>query len=178
MSLFHSITFPVPETFGAPEPPPVTPRLRYRDGVFAALDTDPSDLADEAYAAFDEYRLTPGVAERHVARILSAGKASCLPVETAPDFAYEVGRERTDIGRMRVFASILVRMQFRHEMNQRELHILRARGVGRVRVLSGCCDVCDALVGKRYRINAAPHLPVRGCLRHGGCTCAFVPAAN
>lgn len=180
MSILHRIT-----TYYKPAPatlvvvPAVAPRLRYPDGAFAALVTDPAELADEAYAVFDQYRVTPGVAERHVARVLAAADAlSCPIVETSPGFAYEVSRERTDLGRLRVFAHVLVQMQFAHETNLHELRAYRAERVKRVRILPGCCEVCDGLSQRGFRLSDAPQLPVYGCLRHGGCKCTYVPVTD
>jgi hypothetical protein len=159
--------------------PPATPRLRFPDGAFAALVTSPPELADEAYSMFDKYRVTPGVGERHVAEVLAAATAlSCLPVETSPGFAYAAARERTELGRMRVFAHTLVHMQFAYETNLRELRAFRLSGIKHVQILPGCCDVCDALANRRYRLADAPTLPVHSCLRHGGCKCTYAPTVE
>jgi hypothetical protein len=156
-----------------------TPRLRYPNGVFAALVTVPEELADAAYDAFWAYHLTPGVAEREVAKILAGTDPVCLPVESSPGFAYEIGRERTDIGRMRVFAHYLVRMQFTHESNQQQLRALREiHHARKLRILPGCCEVCDKLATRSWRVSDPPELPVRGCLRHGGCRCSYVPETD
>lgn len=154
----------------------VTSRLRYPKGVFAALKTDPAELADDAYRVFRAYHLTPGVAEREVAKILHGSGAICMPVEASPGYAYEIGRERTDIGRMRVFAHYLVQMQLRHESNQQQLRALREiHHARRLRILPGCCEVCDKIAARSWRVSDPPELPVRGCLRHGGCRCTYVP---
>jgi len=116
------------------------------------------------------------VAEKQVAAILDRHGYSCLPVETSPGFHFEVAREWSDLGRLRVFCRYLVQLQFAYESNLRNLQALRSRRVKRVTVLPGCCDVCDAkLSGHRYRLNDTPPLPHRDCIRHGGCKCAYVP---
>ena len=151
-------------------------RLRYPRGVFATLRTTPDKLADDAYDAFRAYHLTPGVAEREVARMLHGSNPICLQVESSPGYAYEAGRERTDIGRMRVFAQYLVRMQLSHESNLQQLRALRdIHHARKLRILPGCCDVCDRLAKRSWRVADPPELPVRGCLRHGGCRCTYVP---
>lgn len=151
-------------------------RFRYPNGAFAALRTNPVDIADAAYDVFRANFVTPGIAERDVARVLLGSAPVCLPVELSPGYAYELGRERTDIGRMRVFALHLVRMQFSHESNQQQLRDLRGlHHFRKVRILPGCCEVCDKLARRSWRIANPPELPVRGCLRHGGCRCAYVP---
>jgi hypothetical protein len=156
----------------------VSPRMRYPKGPFAALITVPEHLADLAYEVFDHYRLTPGTAERQIARVLAAGEFSCLPVETSPAYAWQMARETTDLGQLRVFCEVLVRMQFQHEMNLRELRIVHGHGVRRVRILPGCCDICDRVARRDYRVAEAPTLPVHGCTRIGGCKCAWVPVAG
>jgi len=153
-----------------------TSRLRFPKGVFAALRTTPGELADRAYDAFRACHLTPGVAEREVAKILHGSGAICLPVEASPGYAYDIGRERTDIGRMRVFAQYLVRMQLTHESNQQQLRALRdIHHARRLRIMPGCCEVCDKLAKRSWRVADPPELPARGCLRNGGCRCAYVP---
>ena len=148
-------------------------------GVFADLRTTPEELADTAYDAFRANHLTPGVAEREVAHILMGSDPICLPVESSPGYAYEVGREQTSIGRMRVFAHYLVQMQFTHETNQQQLRALREiHHARRLRILPGCCEVCDKLANRSWRVSDPPELPVRGCLRHGGCRCSYVPATD
>jgi hypothetical protein len=175
MSIFHRLT-----NF---QSNPVTiiesgasPRFRFPNGVFAALMTTPEPAADVAYDAFRANHLTPGVAEREVAKILSGTNPVCLPVESLPGYAYEIGRERTDLGRVRVFAQYLVRMQLTHESNQQQLRALREiHHARRLRILPGCCEVCDRLANRSWRVSDPPELPVRGCLRHGGCRCSYGP---
>ncbi|HEX5165495.1 MAG TPA: hypothetical protein VFV93_08880 [Thermomicrobiales bacterium] len=159
--------------------PAVLPRFRYPNGVFAVLTTTPDDVADRSYEAFRAYHLTPGVAEREVAKLLMGAEPVCLPVESSPGYAYEVGRERTDLGRMRVFAHYLVRMQLTHESNQQQLLAIREiHHARRLRILPGCCEVCDKLAGRTWRVADPPELPVRGCLRQGGCRCSYVPEVD
>lgn len=151
-------------------------RLRYPNGVFAALKTEPADLADVAYGTFRAYHLTPGVAEREVANMLIGSGAMCMPVEASPGYAYDIGRERTDLGRMRVFSHYLVRMQLTHESNHQQLRALREiHHARKLRILPGCCEVCDKLASRSWRVSDPPELPVRGCLRQGGCRCSYVP---
>lgn len=152
------------------------PRFQFPDGVFAALRTTPEDIADAAYDVFRANSLTPGIAEREVALVLLDSAPICLPVESSPGYSYEAGRERTELGRMRVFAQYLVRMQFSHESNQQQLRDIREIHHHRkLRILPGCCEVCDKLARRTWRVANPPVLPVRGCLRHGGCRCAYVP---
>jgi len=154
----------------------VISRFRYPRGVFAELQTTPEPAADVAYEVFRAHHLTPGVAEREVAKILGGTNPICLPVESSPGYAYEVGRERTNIGRLRVFAQYLVRMQLAHETNQLQLRALREiHRARRLRIMPGCCEVCDELARRSWRVSNPPELPVRGCLRHGGCRCTYVP---
>lgn len=175
MSIFHRVTHFQPSRMTVIESS-TTPRLRYPRSVFAALRTTPEEVADAAYDAFQAYHLTPGVAEREVAKMLDGANPICLPVESSPGFAYEIGRERTDIGRMRVFSHYLVRMQFSYESNQQQLRALREiHHARKLRILPGCCEVCDKLAARSWRVADPPELPVRGCLRHGGCRCAYVP---
>lgn len=175
MSIFQRMTYLQPSRMTIIESS-ATPRLRYPNGAFAVLTTTPAELADAAYGAFRAYHLTPGVAEREVARILDGTNPICLPVESSPGFAYEMGRERTNIGRMRVFAHYLVRMQFAHESNHQQLRALRdIHHARKLRILPGCCDACDRLAARSWRVADPPELPVRGCLRHGGCRCTYVP---
>lgn len=175
MSIFQRMHGPQPSRMTVIEPGTAS-RRRHPKGVFATLRTTPEELADAAYAAFRANHLTPGVAERQVATILHGSNAICLPVEASPGYAYDVGRERTDIGRMRVFAQYLVRMQLTHESNQQQLRALRdIHHARRLRIMPGCCDVCDTLAKRSWRVADPPELPVRGCLRNGGCRCAYVP---
>ncbi len=178
MSILQRMTMHHPPEMTIVESNPGS-RLRYPNGAFAALRTTPEEVADAAYDAFRANYLTPGIAERVVAQILLGSAPICLPVESSPGYAYEAGRERTDIGRVRVFAQYLVRMQFSHESNQLQLRDLRGmHRYGKVRILSGCCEVCDKLARRSWRVTDPPALPVRGCLRHGGCRCAYVPEAD
>lgn len=178
MSIFHRITNHQPTPVVIIESS-VAPRLRYPNGVFATLRTTPDELADAAYDAFRAYHLTPGVAEREVARILDRSNPICLPVESSPCYAYEIGRERTGIGRMRVFAHYLVRMQLTHESNQQQLRAIREiHHARKLRILPGCCEVCDRLAKRAWRVADPPELPVHGCIRHGGCRCSYVPDVN
>ncbi len=175
MSIFHRMINHQPTQMTVIESGTVS-RLRYPDGVFATLVTTPDDLADAAYAAFRAYHLTPGVAEREVAKILNGSNPICLSVESSPGYAFEAGRERTDIGRMRVFAQHLVRMQLSHESNQQQLRALREiHHARKLRILPGCCEVCDRLAKRSWRVADPPELPVRGCIRHGGCRCTYIP---
>jgi hypothetical protein len=152
-------------------------RLAYPDGVFASLYTTPVEVADAAYDAFTRHALTPTLAEREVLRVLREHAPRCLPAETTPACIWEMSQESTDAGKLRAFVHHLVRMQLVHETNQRELARLRAtHEAGRVRILSGCCEVCDALARRSYRLSSAPSLPVHGCQRHGGCVCGWVGA--
>jgi hypothetical protein len=43
-----------------------------------------------------------------------------------------------------------------------------------VRILPGCCAVCDQLAGRTCRIGSAPILPIHGCQRQGGCICGWI----
>jgi len=175
MSIFQRITGHQPAQVTVIEAGPVR-RTRYPNGVFAVLRTTPGNLADDAYDAFQALHLTPGVAEREVARILQGSNPICLPVESSPGYAYEAGHERTDIGRVRVFAQYLVRMQLSHESNLQQLRALRdIHHARKLRVLPGCCDVCDRLAKRSWRVADPPELPVQGCIRHGGCRCTYVP---
>lgn len=157
---------------------PAPARLHFPDGVFAALETDPAEKADDAYAAFLANSFTPSIAERKVREILTHASPVCPPLECVPSFASEYGHESTDIGRMRVFSHYLVYMQLLHETNMLELARLSRRGIKRVQVMHGCCEVCDKLAGRTFRVSDPPRLPVRGCLRHGGCNCVVVPAID
>ncbi|HUG15575.1 MAG TPA: hypothetical protein VMM78_11240 [Thermomicrobiales bacterium] len=157
---------------------PAAARFHHPHGVFAALETDPPEKADEAYGVFIANALTPGIAEREIRELLMHASPVCAPLECVPSFAWEFGRESTDIGRMRVFSHYLVHLQLLHESNANELHQLLRMNVKRVRLMPGCCDVCDRLAGRSYRVTDAPLLPARGCLRHGGCNCAFVPVVD
>lgn len=175
MSIFQRFTQLQPSRMTVIESGVVS-RSRYPKGVFATLTTTPDELADSAYDAFRANHLTPSIAEREVAKILQGSDAICLPVESSPGYAYEVGRERTAIGRMRVFAHYLVRMQLTHESNQQQLRALREiHHTRKLRIMPGCCEVCDKLASRSWRVADPPELPVRGCLRHGGCRCAYVP---
>ena len=150
-------------------------RFAYPEGVFAALYTTPAEVADAAYVAFTHHALTPTLAEREVLRLLRGHAPRCLPVETTPACIWEMARETTDEGKLRAFVHHLVRMQLIHETNLRELERLQAtHAAHRVRILSGCCEVCDALARRSYRVSNAPILPVHGCQRHGGCVCGWV----
>jgi len=176
MSLFHRVKHESAELPTAVVDSTLSPRLRHPSSAFAGLVTDPPELADEAYGAFQANSLTPGLAEKHVAAVLDRHGYSCLPVEASPGFHYEVAREWSDLRRLRVFCRYLVQLQFAYESNLRNIQALRVRRVKRVMVLPGCCDVCDAAVaGRRYRLNDLPSLPRRDCIRHGGCLCAYVP---
>jgi hypothetical protein len=178
MSIFQRITN-LQSTQVTVIKPGTSPRFRYPNGVFAALRTTPEPAADVAYDAFRAQHLTPGVAEREVAKILSGTNPVCLPVESSPGYAYEIGRERTDIGKLRVFAHYLVRMQLTHESNQQQLRALREiHHARRLRIMPGCCEVCDQIANRSWRVSDPPDLPVRGCLRHGGCRCSYVPDIN
>ena len=178
MSIIQRITIPQPPTFTVVEPI-LAPRFRYPDGAFALLATDPEEQADLAYDAFRTHHLTPSIAERHVTRILLDASPICEPVTSSPGFAFEVENERTPIGRMRVFAHYLVQMQFAHESNQHQLRALREiHHARRLRILPGCCEVCDELAKRSWRVADPPTLPVRGCIRHGGCKCAYVPTGD
>ena len=178
MSIFQRMTGHQPAQVTVIEAGAV-PRTRYPHGVFAVLMTTPGNLADDAYDAFRAYHLTPGVAEREVASILQGSNPICLPVESSPGYAYEVGRERTDIGRVRVFAQYLVRMQLSHESNLQQLRALRdIHHARKLRILPGCCEVCDRLAKRSWRVADPPELPVRGCIRHGGCRCTYVPDSD
>jgi hypothetical protein len=175
MSIIQRITLQeaVPPAEAAPA---VLRRCRYPRSAFAMLATDPPDAADAAYQTFSLYLLTPGVAERKVAQILQGTSPRCALVEESPGYAFELELERTEAGRLRVFARHLVQMQFALETNLRQLQALReTRGIRRLRILPGCCDVCDAYARHAYRLSNPPPLPVRGCTRHGGCKCAYVP---
>jgi hypothetical protein len=175
VSIFQRVTSYLPTHVTVIEPDSA-PRFRYPEGVFATLRTTPEELADDAYETFRAYHLTPGVAEREVAKILIGSDPICLSVESSPGYAYEAGRERTDIGRMRVFAQHLVRMQLSHESNQQQLRALRdVHHARKLRILPGCCEVCDRLAKRSWRVADPPELPVRGCIRHGGCRCTYVP---
>ena len=175
MSIFQRISSLQPSRVTVIEPVGV-PRMRYPNGVFAALQTIPAEVADAAYEAFLANHLTPGVAERAVAKILQGSDPICEPVEASPGYAFEVERERAEAGRIRVFAHYLVRMQFTHEANKQQLHALREiHHARRLRILPGCCEVCDQLAKRSWRVADPPELPVRGCLRHGGCHCSYVP---
>jgi hypothetical protein len=176
ISSFLSDPGPAAGTLVMERPRPT--RLRFPDGVFAALETFPPEKADEAYEVFVANALTPGLAEREIRELLMGASPSCPPLECVPSFAWEYGRESTEIGRMRVFSHYLVHMQQLHETNLLELQRLRRMHVKRVRVMRGCCEVCDKLAGRTYRLSDPPQLPVRGCLRHGGCKCAIVPAID
>lgn len=176
MSILQRMTTHQPSRMTTIIEPSSVSRLRYPKGAFAALRTTPEEVADLAYNAFWANHLTPGVAEREVARILLDSMPVCLPVESSPGYAYEAGRERTNLGRMRVFAHYLVRMQFTHESNQQQLRALREiHHTRKLRILPGCCEVCDKLAKRSWRVADPPELPVRGCLRHGGCHCSYVP---
>jgi hypothetical protein len=169
MSIFQRLTQHISSQVVVIDPA-VTPRFRYPNGVFATLTTNPGEVADQCYEAFRASHLTPGVAERDVAKLLVGAEPFCLSVESSPGYAYEVGRERTDIGRMRVFAHYLVQMQLTHESNQQQLHAIREiHHARRLQIMPGCCEVCDRLAGRTWRVGDPPDLPVRGCLRQGGC---------
>lgn len=156
--------------------PLVAPRRRFTASAFAALETDPPQAADAAYEVFLRHQLTPGTAEREVARLLAGCGLHCPVVEESAAFQWDAARETNEAGQLRAFARHLVRMQLIHEANARELQRLReTREAGRVRLLPGCCPVCDAVARRSYRLADAPPLPVAGCIRHGGCNCAWVP---
>lgn len=175
MSIFQRLTHHQPTQITIIEPS-TAGRMRYPKGVFAALTTTPEEVADAAYDAFRASHLTPGIAEREIAKILQDANPICLPVEASPGYAWEIGRERTDIGRMRVFAHYLVRMQFSHESNLQQLRALReVHHARKLKILPGCCEVCDKVAARAWRVADPPELPVRGCLRQGGCRCSYVP---
>lgn len=157
------------------------PGLRCKEGPFASLVTTPAHLADDAYEAFANNTLTPGVAERQVAQILSGCEAPprCAELEKMLAFTWDHGREATDSGRRRILARYLVRMQLLHDTNAVALRRMRHNHIRRAQVLPGCCDVCDrAVSGRTFRTADPPHLPVSGCVRHGGCTCTFTPVVS
>jgi hypothetical protein len=152
MSIFQRITN-LQSTQVTVIKPGTSPRFRYPNGVFAALRTTPEPAADVAYDAFRAQHLTPGVAEREVAKILSGTNPVCLPVESSPGYA--------------------------HESNQQQLRALREiHHARRLRIMPGCCEVCDQIANRSWRVSDPPDLPVRGCLRHGGCRCSYVPDIN
>jgi hypothetical protein len=178
MATLHRIEVPQPATLTVVEPV-LAPRFRYADGVFAILETDPEELADLAYEAFRANHLTPGVAARQVARILHGTEPVCPPVQASPGYLFDLDREVTPLGRLRVFAHYLVQMQFAHESNQHQLRALREiHHARRLRILPGCCAVCDDVSRRSWRVSDPPILPVPGCLRHGGCKCAYVPTSE
>jgi hypothetical protein len=152
------------------------PRMRYPDAPFAKLSTTPAHAADEAYEIFLNNALTPGIAERHIARLLMHADPRCPAVVEVASFAWDYGRESTENGRARVFAHYLVRLQLLYETNMLALRRMRQERVRRIRVLRGCCEVCDRdVAGHIHRLSHPPTLPVPGCLRHGGCSCTYVP---
>lgn len=155
------------------------PRMRFPRGVFAALETDPPEAADAAYAAFARHALTPVVAEREIFHIFNGCGISNPALESNEMFQYDFQRETTDNGRLRVIVRWLVTQQHAHEANLQTLRLFEKGGtVRRVTVLPGCCPACDKLAKKRFRLGSTPVLPVEGCRRHGGCICAWVPALD
>jgi hypothetical protein len=152
------------------------PRMRYPDAPFAKLVTTPAHVADEAYEIFLDNVLTPGIAERQIVRLLYDADARCPALLEVASFVWDYAKESTDNGRTRVFAHYLVRTQQMYETNMLQLRRMRQSRVRRVRVMRGCCEVCDREVaGGTYRLGSPPTLPVPGCLRHGGCSCTYVP---
>ena len=156
-------------------------RTTYPGGVFAALHSEPAEAAEIAYTAFAHHALTPTLAEREVLRALRGHAPRCRPVETAAAYCWDLAQFEDGAGKvsaidhLRIFVRHLVRMQLIHETNVRELQRLRTtREARRVRLLSGCCPVCDELAQSSYRVSSAPALPVPGCQRHGGCVCGWV----
>ena len=157
----------------------VEPALRFvfPKGPFAYLHTTPPAAADDAYLAFMHHELTPGVAEHEVALALATADVACPPLESLPNYAFELEWERTPAAQRRLFVRYLVGQQYIHEANMRTLHTLRrAQQTRRVLVLPGCCPVCDARANRPHRLSHPPELPTPGCQRHGGCICGYVPA--
>lgn len=181
MSLLHRLLSTHPERARAA---PAGERRRasrfdFPRGPFAELVTTPPEIADVAYAAYMRHELTRGVAEREVELMLTGATFACPSIEALAAYRFELGRERTDTGRRRLFARYLVRLQYVYEANQRTLHALRRTpGARRVMVLPGCCAVCDRLARREHRVSHPPQLPVAGCLRHGGCICGYVPVVE
>lgn len=156
-------------------------RGTFPGGVFAALHTEPADAAEIAYAAFAHHALTPTLAEREVLRALRGHAPRCRPLETTAAYGWELAQFQdrdgkvSDADHLRIFVRHLVQMQMVHETNVRELQRLRTTGAARrVRLLSGCCQACDELAQRSYRVASAPSLPVPGCQRHGGCVCGWI----
>jgi hypothetical protein len=179
MSIFHRRSRGDQALFepdGTPGPPP---RMAYPRGAFASLVTDPPEAADEAYAAFMRFEMTPVLAEREINHLLADCDIACPVLEKQAMFRYALEQETTTNGRLRVIVHWLVNMQHSHESNRHALRTFAKLGtVRRVVLLPGCCPTCDRLTNRRFRLSSAPDLPLEGCQRHGGCICAWAPAID
>jgi hypothetical protein len=179
MSIFHRKQKGGQAVLDGPDTTEHSPRLIFPRGPFASLTTNPPEAADEAYAAFMRHEFTPIVAEREIARIFADCDIACAALERQALFHYALDQETTDLGRLRVIVHWLVQLQHAHESNRAALRMFEKSGnVKRVTILPGCCPVCDRLANRRYRLSAAPDLPVDGCERHGGCICAWAPVVE
>lgn len=179
MSILQRLHRGGPAVLEPAELPDLSPRMLFPRGPFASLTTDPPEAADAAYAAFMRHELTPVVAEREITHILAECESACPALERNAMFRYALDQETTPTGRLRVFVHWLVQMQNAHETNRAALRMFEKTGTARrVMLLPGCCSVCDQLANKRFRLRQAPDLPVEGCLRHGGCICAWAPALD